>query len=174
MAADPMKRKRPVYRHSPMYNLDHLLLQEMLVAEKAGRNVHHHQSVDIDELLDDPDLERLHAERLQQLQREAEKRAKLYQQGHGTYDEVQEGDFLEIVTTSERVVCHFFHREFERCRILDMHLSNLATSHLETRFIKLSAPVRKWRSGQSVNGRIGHETKQLMTSTAAGRPIFCR
>ena len=37
----------------------------------------------------------------------------------GTYEEVAEGDFLGIVTSTERVVCHFFHREFERCRIMD-------------------------------------------------------
>ena len=37
----------------------------------------------------------------------------------GTYEEVAEGDFLAVVTKTERVVCHFFHREFERCRIMD-------------------------------------------------------
>ena len=36
----------------------------------------------------------------------------------GQYEEVQEGDFLEAVTKTERVVCHFFHREFERCRFV--------------------------------------------------------
>lgn len=42
-----------------------------------------HAAVDIDDLLDDPDLERLHAERLAQLKTEAEKRAQLQQKGHG-------------------------------------------------------------------------------------------
>jgi hypothetical protein len=143
--------------------------------------------VDVDDLLDDPDLEKLHAERLAQMQREAEKRVKMQQKGHGVlppplapivsqtllpaallraatshspspaaptacasaplpgsaagaYEEISEGDFLEAVTKTERVVCHFFHREFERCRIMDKHLGELARKHFGTRFIKLSAP----------------------------------
>ena len=52
------------------------------------------------------------------------------------------GDFLEVVTKAERVVCHFFHRDFERCKILDKHLAILARKYFDTRFIKLSAPVR--------------------------------
>lgn len=64
----------------------------------------------------------------------------------GSYEEVAEGDFLEAVTKSDRVVCHFFHREFERCRIMDKHLGLLARKFFDTRFIKLSAPVS--HSGQ--------------------------
>ena len=41
--------------------------------------------VDIDDLLDDPDLEKLHAERLAAMQREAEKRVKMQQKGHGAW-----------------------------------------------------------------------------------------
>lgn len=59
----------------------------------------------------------------------------------GTYEDISEGDFLEVVTKTERVVCHFFHQDFERCRIMDRHLAALAPKHFGTRFIKLSAPV---------------------------------
>ncbi|GAB4821581.1 hypothetical protein N2152v2_008627 [Parachlorella kessleri] len=99
-----------------------------------------HAEVDIDDLLDDPDLERLHAERLAKMRQEAERRVQLQQKGHGQYEEVQEGDFLEAVTKTERVVAHFFHREFERCRIMDKHLTALSKKYFDTRFIKLSAP----------------------------------
>jgi hypothetical protein len=61
-----------------------------------------------------------------------------------TAEQVQEGDFLEVVTAAPRVVCHFFHREFERCKIIDKHLTVLARKYFETRFIKLSAPVRSY------------------------------
>ena len=61
--------------------------------------------------------------------------------GAGTYEEVAEGDFLEVVTKTERVVAHFFHREFERCKIMDKHLTLLAKKYFGTRFIKVSAPV---------------------------------
>lgn len=55
----------------------------MLASEEAAAAETSHAEVDIDELLDDPELERLHAERLAQLQQEVEKRVKLQQKGHG-------------------------------------------------------------------------------------------
>ena len=55
--------------------------------------------------------------------------------------QVEEGDFLEIVTQTQRVVCHFYHTDFERCKLLDKHLQILARKYFDTRFIKLSAPV---------------------------------
>lgn len=114
----------------------------MLEAEKPEKA--EHDKVDMDDLLDDPELERLHAERLAQLKESMEKRAKeseWLKRGHGQLTEIEEGDFLEIVTKTDRVLCHFFHRDFERCKILDKHLLKLADKHKETKFVKLSAPV---------------------------------
>ncbi|BDA51026.1 Thioredoxin domain-containing protein 9 [Coccomyxa sp. Obi] len=113
--------------------------KEMLASASAAPDTGH-RDVDVDDLLDDPELERLHAERLAAMQKEAEKRMILQRKGHGELQEVQEGDFLEVVTTSPRVVCHFFHRDFERCKIIDKHLTVLARKYFDTRFIKLSAP----------------------------------
>ncbi len=48
-----------------------------------------HRVVDVDDLLDDPELERLHAERLAVMQKEAEKRMILQRKGHGELQEVQ-------------------------------------------------------------------------------------
>lgn len=62
---------------------------------------------------------------------------------------------MEAVTKTERVVCHFFHREFERCRIMDKHLGELARKHFATRFIKLSAPVRPRRRIRSIREQPG-------------------
>ncbi|GBF90242.1 thioredoxin domain-containing protein-like [Raphidocelis subcapitata] len=98
------------------------------------------RAVDVDDLLDDPELEKLHADRIAAMKKEAERRVELERKGHGTYDEVTEGDFLEITTDTENVVCHFFHKDFERCKIVDKHLALLAKKYMETRFIKLSAP----------------------------------
>ena len=56
------------------------------------------------------------------------------------------GDFLESVTKTDHVVCHFFHRDFERCKLLDKHLSILARKYFDTRFIKVSAPVSLFAS----------------------------
>ena len=57
--------------------------------------------------------------------------------------EVAEGDFLKVVTETRRVVVHFFHREFTRCKIMDKHLATLTHRFFSTRFVKVSALVRR-------------------------------
>ena len=47
------------------------------------------RDVNVDDLLDDPELERLHAERLAAMQKEAEKRLVLQRKGHGESQEVR-------------------------------------------------------------------------------------
>ena len=42
--------------------------------------------------------------------------------GFGEYREIVEEEFLPSVTKSEFCVVHFFHRDFERCKIMDKHL----------------------------------------------------
>lgn len=69
----------------------------MLEAQSNQRS-DYHQQVDIDDLLDDPELERLHAERVYALQKEAERRMVLQQKGHGEYQEVEEGQFLQVLS----------------------------------------------------------------------------
>lgn len=66
----------------------------------------------------------------------------MQRQGHGSLEPVAEGDFLEIVTKTPLVVAHFFHQDFERCKIIDKHLQVLASRYFDTRFIRISAPVR--------------------------------
>ncbi|GFQ07850.1 thioredoxin domain-containing protein plp3b [Phtheirospermum japonicum] len=97
------------------------------------------EEVDLDELMMDPELEKLHADRIAALKKDAEKRQKLTMQGHGEYREITEGDFLSEVTGSEKVICHFYHREFYRCKIMDKHLKSLALRHFTTKFVKLDA-----------------------------------
>ena len=75
--------------------------------------------------------------------------------------EIKEEEFLEQVTKSEKVVCHFYHNDFERCKIFDkvtcsltpccwvppvkvpclltQHLSLIAPKCVGTKFIKLNA-----------------------------------
>ncbi|XP_030468269.1 thioredoxin domain-containing protein PLP3B [Syzygium oleosum] len=113
--------------------------KEVLAQQKAQTSTSTHQEVDLDELMDDPELEKLHADRIAALKKEAEKRQALKQQGHGEYREITEGDFLGEVTRSEKVICHFYHREFYRCKIMDKHLKTLPSKHLDTKFIKLDA-----------------------------------
>lgn len=113
--------------------------KEMLTQQKSQASSSAHEEVDLDELMDDPELEKLHADRIAALKKEAEKREAMKKQGHGEYREITEGDFLGEVTGSEKVICHFYHHGFYRCKIVDKHLKSLAPRHLDTKFIKLDA-----------------------------------
>ena len=59
--------------------------------------------------------------------------------GHGTYTEIIEEEFLPLVTKSTFVIVHFYHKDFERCKIVDMHLRKIAHIHTEARFCTLDA-----------------------------------
>ncbi|XP_010550428.1 PREDICTED: thioredoxin domain-containing protein PLP3B isoform X4 [Tarenaya hassleriana] len=113
--------------------------KEILAKEKAQTSAPVNEEIDLDELMDDPELEKLHADRIAALKKEVEKREALKRQGHGEYREINEGDFLGEVTRSEKVICHFYHKEFYRCKIMDKHLKALAPRHMDTKFIKLDA-----------------------------------
>ena len=63
------------------------MVQEMQ-SESTASGQSHGRDVNVDDLLDDPELERLHAERLAAMQREAEKRVQLQRKGHGELQEV--------------------------------------------------------------------------------------
>jgi len=61
--------------------------------------------------------------------------------GHGQYTEIKEDEFLPNVTGSKFVICHFYHKDFERCKIVDMHLRNIARQHVEAKFVYLNAEM---------------------------------
>ncbi|ORY75444.1 thioredoxin-like protein, partial [Protomyces lactucae-debilis] len=58
--------------------------------------------------------------------------------GHGTYVEIMdEKAVLDVTTSTDRCVVHFFHKDFARCSIMHRHLEQLARKHIETRFLKV-------------------------------------
>ncbi|XLT14549.1 hypothetical protein HN51_060239 [Arachis hypogaea] len=75
--------------------------KELLAQEKAQASSSSNQ--------EDPELEKLHADRIAALKEWKKK-------GHGEYREITEGDFLAEVTGSEKVICHFYHKEFYQCK----------------------------------------------------------
>ncbi len=111
------------------------------------------RAYDVADMMEDPELQKLHADRIAQMQQEREKRAEMQTKGHGLYQEIEEAEFLETVTKSEFAVVHFFHREFERCKIMDKHLGELSRKYFKTRFVKIHAPVR------SMHAREGRGTQ---------------
>lgn len=59
--------------------------------------------------------------------------------GHGTYTEIVEEQFLPTVTKTKYCVVHFYHKDFERCKIVDHHLSMIVKQHTEALFVKIDA-----------------------------------
>jgi len=98
-----------------------------------------HEESDDDFKDDDAILRRMKEEKLSKAQREHVEMQENIGKGHGQYTEIIETEFLPMVTGSKFVVCHFYHRDFERCKIVDMHLQRIAQFHKETKFIYLNA-----------------------------------
>eukprot|EP00961_Rhodomonas_salina_P254974 3446016-Rhodomonas_salina.3 len=78
------------------------------------------------DLLDDDDLEMLQQQRLKEMKAEAMRLQEAAKAGHGQYRDIEEGNFLQEVTTSQLAVCHFYHPDFQRCKIVDKHMSEVA------------------------------------------------
>ena len=76
-----------------------------------------------DDLLCDPELEDIRRKRMAKLKAKVVKKQVAKVKGHGDYKVIQETEFLKEVTTTKRVICHFYHKDFERCKIMDKHLN---------------------------------------------------
>lgn len=96
---------------------------------------------DDDEEDDDEDheLRELREQRLRQLKSQKNQIMEDIAKGHGQYREVVQDEFLAEVTASLNVVCHFYHRDFSRCEIMNHHLAKLAPMHVESKFIRINA-----------------------------------
>jgi hypothetical protein len=116
---------------------------------------------EFDDLLDDPDILKIRNKRLNELRSEHEKKQEQLAKGHGTYNEILEENFLKEVCNASAmsaedkfgyensedadkgkagfVICHFFHKDFEKCKVIDMHLRRIAHMHLESKFIRIDA-----------------------------------
>jgi len=96
---------------------------------------------EFDHLLDeDGDLAAIRQARLAQLAADARQRAEHVSLGHGSLRTIAQDDFLRECTGSSKwVVVHFFHADFERCKILDFHLDIIARGHLEAKFLRIDA-----------------------------------
>jgi len=72
---------------------------------------------------DDPQLDALREQRLQQLHSEYQKAKELRETGHGSYDEIKDEKVLMDITTSTKLcIVHFFKPDFHRCATMDSHL----------------------------------------------------
>jgi len=128
-------------------------------------NVDENDDDEYDYLLDDDDdldggndpvLEEIRQRRLAELKRQQTRRAENIAKGHGEVrtirqdeflaeclgggSDIDEGDNDEAVNTNNNYVAvHFYHDEFERCKIMDHHLKLVAPKHVECKFVRIDA-----------------------------------
>ena len=93
-------------------------------------------NVDGDE---DYELRLIREQRLRQIKNAHHEKLENLGKGHGQFREITQDEFITEVTSSMKVVCHFYHRDFPRSEIMNHHLLKLAQRHVETKFIKIDA-----------------------------------
>ena len=77
------------------------------------------------------DLDEIDSEEERIMQKELEKMRKTA--------ESKREELAKKIKKNEKVVCHFYHKDFERCKIIDKHLRIIAPNHRETLFVKIDA-----------------------------------
>ena len=92
----------------------------------------------MDELENEDEPAYIREKRLEALKHHLQSMQEMSDNSHGVFVEIdKEKDFLKITTTTQSVICHFFHKDFGRCKIMDRHLNALARKHFRVKFIKL-------------------------------------
>ena len=96
---------------------------------------------DLDEI--DSEEERIMKQEMEKMKKTAESKRedmakKLKTEKYGNYTEIIETEFLDTMLKNDKVVCHFYHKDFERCKIIDKHLGIIAKEHRETLFVKIN------------------------------------
>ena len=97
---------------------------------------------DLEEI--DSEEERIMRQEMEKMKKTAENKReemakKIKNDKYGNYTEIIETEFLDTMLKNEKVVCHFYHKDFERCKIIDKHLQIIAQNHKETLFVKINA-----------------------------------
>ena len=105
--------------------------------EKAQKEID-----DLDEV--DSEEERIMQKELEKMKKTAEGKReavakKITKEKYGNYTEIIETEFLDTMLKNDKVVCHFYHKDFERCKIIDKHLTIISRDHRETLFVKINA-----------------------------------
>ncbi|KAG5475453.1 hypothetical protein LSCM1_03573 [Leishmania martiniquensis] len=112
-------------------------------AEKHVDKIERGHVADAEEDDEDAELMELRRIRLQHMRANKEKEAEWLSKQHGEYREIAQDDFFNIVVRekggSERVCVHFYHKDFESCKVIDRRLSELSRTLLEVKFVKIDA-----------------------------------
>ena len=88
---------------------------------------------------DDYELRQIKEARMRQIRSQHQQKIENLGKGHGQYREITQDEFIQEITGSMSVICHFFHRDFQKCEIMNLHLSKLAQRHIESKFVRINA-----------------------------------
>ncbi|KAJ8299011.1 hypothetical protein KUTeg_023071 [Tegillarca granosa] len=108
---------------------DEALAEEELLAELENEEIPSH----------------IREARLQALKKEVQDLKLMKDKQHGIYTEIpEEKAFLDLTTSEEKCIVHFYHADFRRCAIVDTHLEKLAKKYFETKFAKINVDKAKF------------------------------
>ncbi|ESO97667.1 hypothetical protein LOTGIDRAFT_104450 [Lottia gigantea] len=83
--------------------------------------------------------------RLDNLKKQAKEYVQMREQQHGIYTDLQtDKEFLDLTTSVDRCIVHFYHSDFRRCAIMDTHLEKLGRKYYETKFAKINVENAKF------------------------------
>ena len=84
-------------------------------------------------------LRELREKRLAQMKDAQAERLENLQKGHGRYHEIFQDDFLNDVLKSKNTLVHFYHKDFENCKVMHHHLEKVAPRHVECKMMRIDA-----------------------------------
>ena len=121
---------------------------KMYMEEQEKKQKEEQEKKNLNELYDldeiDSEEERIMQQEMEKMRKTAESKRedmakRVKTEKYGNYTEIIETEFLDTMLKNDKVVCHFYHKDFERCKIIDKHLKIIAQNHRETLFVKINA-----------------------------------
>lgn len=123
---------------------------DMSTPTQAGRrSSSEDEGIDDEELLarldDQFELSGLRQKRMEELRKEIAKNQEMQANHHGRYIEIKhEKELIQITAKSSLSVVHFFHEDFEKCKIMDQKLEELSSKYFTTRFLRVNVANVPW------------------------------
>ena len=115
-------------------------LRQQVASQFNNDDDNQDEDSDYDDLLDDPALDEIRELRMEQIKQAHFKKMQDLAKGHGQVRTISQDEFLpECTGTSEYVAVHFFHKEFQRCEIMDHHFKIIAVEHTECKCLRIDA-----------------------------------
>lgn len=121
---------------------------------------------------EDPELRRIKMQRLRQLKLEHNQRLENLGKGHGQLLDITQDEFIGAMTTSMTTVCLFYHKDFQRCEVMNHHLQKLAQRHIESKFVKIDAEKAPFFV-EKVRSRVNQLAAVAVAAAAENENNYC-